>query len=267
EDSNSIVVFGGRTSLQPEVFTGSIYILDIATTSWKQGPPLATSRIYAACVVVGDQFVVWGGSPDANNTASGTPLVYDLTQNLWVNSYTAPAYYANTSHPGTGSGSGGGSEFSKRRPITALVGGIVGALLFVGVIAAIIFFYRRKISKRSRNEELEQMKMLNAAERPNEGGSKDITSTGSPPDYTTRDVFVPTLRNPEAIINNQYQGKGTNTGRNPQEYHEGMFSGYPSQVSSPRSKNPQLHSNNSIHVSSGQQQKSTDVKLAENSKH
>ncbi|KAG0275743.1 hypothetical protein BGZ97_010229, partial [Linnemannia gamsii] len=63
EDGKTLVVFGGRTSiLQPNIFTGSIHILDITTGIWTSGlPDAAAPRIYAGCVLVVDQFVVWAG--------------------------------------------------------------------------------------------------------------------------------------------------------------------------------------------------------------
>ncbi|KAF9197539.1 hypothetical protein BGZ49_001979 [Haplosporangium sp. Z 27] len=314
DDSNNIVVFGGRTSISPQTFVGTIYILDISTTSWKQGPSLSFSRIYSACTIVGNQFVAWGGS-DGNNTSSGTPLVYDLTSNLWVNNYTAPAYYANAPHPSSGSGTsstgsggnggsngtGGPTDSSSNTgsgsvPVGAIAGGVVGALL-VGVLGATLFFVRKRKIERARTEELAQKKMLRAAELTNnfqernndhDGRSRTVTTTsvpvpgsGSPPDYTTREVISPipqTLKMKESgnynnphttyintvsmtgIGNNSQDFGSPNLRRNPQEVQEGQFNDYHDQDSLTRSKNPQA-------MNSGfSQQNSADVSFYEDLK-
>ncbi|KAG0316977.1 hypothetical protein BG000_004667, partial [Podila horticola] len=47
--------------------------------------------LYTVCVIIGDQFLAWGGS-NGNFTIDGPPIIYSLTQKQWVGSYTAPAY-------------------------------------------------------------------------------------------------------------------------------------------------------------------------------
>ncbi|KAF9344724.1 hypothetical protein BGX26_003991 [Mortierella sp. AD094] len=230
DDSNTIVVFGGRTSRSPPVFTGSIHILNVTSGSWKQGPQ-QPPRIYTTCVIVGSQFVAWGGS-DGNNTLSGTPLIYDLTTNLWVDNYTAPAYYANATRPTTGSSSSSGSGSgtpssgsfgesgpgstsppsttrSSQLPLGAIIGGAIGAAA-VGALATALFFMRKRKIERARNDELAQRKALSAAERVNVEDRNDRDDRAnnrddrtmamtpamktamqlSPPEYTSGDVVL-----------------------------------------------------------------------------
>lgn len=56
-----MILFGGKGADQ--VSTGSIYILDLPTMVWSQGPNLDAmqNRTHMACAVAGDSFVVFGG--------------------------------------------------------------------------------------------------------------------------------------------------------------------------------------------------------------
>ncbi|KAG0043210.1 hypothetical protein BGZ83_011708 [Gryganskiella cystojenkinii] len=213
EDSKTLVLFGGRTSVVTPAFTGAIHLLDINTGVWTAGPPLSTPRIYAACVLIGDQFVVWGGSADSNNTLpSNEPIVFDVTLKQWVNSYKAPAYYLNAPKPTnppnpTGSGSNGGSgsktpdgdngapsSSSSSSSSAAIIGGVVGGL---AVIAAIVGFllYGRRLNKKLEEvqEQVSLQRMVIDAERSNKAlvssssGGENISTTASyptPPAYS-----------------------------------------------------------------------------------
>ncbi|KAF9174024.1 hypothetical protein BGX21_010518 [Mortierella sp. AD011] len=205
DDSNTIVVFGGRTRAEPtSVFTGSIYILNMTSGTWVQGPQ-QPPRIYTTCVIVGNQFVAWGGS-DGNNTLSGTPLVYDLTTNSWVDNYTAPAYYTNAPAPTTGSsgtsptrssgapGSNSTSPLStaenSQPPLGAIIGGAVGAAA-VGALTTALFFVRKRKIERAKNDELAQRKALYAAERANAEGRNDRDgSDGSAKNHDDRTMAM-----------------------------------------------------------------------------
>ncbi|GJJ73885.1 hypothetical protein EMPS_06243 [Entomortierella parvispora] len=184
EDGSILIVFGGRTSVVTPAFTGALYILDVVTGVWTEGPAQTTPRIYAACVIVGDQMVVWGGSNDGNNTLpSVEPIVFDITSKQWVTSYTAPAYYLNNPPPkppgatgGSGESSGGGSNdnssggSSKSSPASLgpIVGGVVGGLVVIGALAG-FFLYRRRQNKKldQVKEQVSQQRMVIEAERSN----------------------------------------------------------------------------------------------------
>jgi hypothetical protein len=53
-----MIVFGGRT---PDKISGDLYILDVATMTWTQGPS-SDPRTGMVCSVSGDNFVAWGGT-------------------------------------------------------------------------------------------------------------------------------------------------------------------------------------------------------------
>ncbi|KAF9325285.1 hypothetical protein BG006_011220 [Podila minutissima] len=159
DDGTKIVVFGGRiptnTSTSPPVdFTGTLHILDVPTGQWTQGPS-GDIRLYMACVIVGDQFIAWGGSKGGGYTYDGPPVVFDLTKMQWVTTYTPPAYLLNAPKPtaaGQGATSSGPHSTSptaapsaKDSNLGAILGGVFGSL-FVIALAALIYVYvlRRK---------------------------------------------------------------------------------------------------------------------------
>lgn len=64
-----MVLFGGYTTVSPAGTAvtqglGSIFILDVKTMVWRQGPNLASSTDYRggmACTASGAMFIAWGG--------------------------------------------------------------------------------------------------------------------------------------------------------------------------------------------------------------
>ncbi|KAG0357393.1 hypothetical protein BG005_003591 [Podila minutissima] len=191
EDGKTLIVFGGRTSVVTPTFTGALHLLDIDTGVWTAGPSQSTPRIYAACVLVGDQFVVWGGSADANNTLpSVQPIVFDVTLKQWVDGYKAPAYYLNnpppkpnptsgsgsdrssgsggTSSNGGASGSSPGSGGSSSVGLGPIIGGIVGGLAVIGAVIGFLLYRRRQNKKLEEvKEQVSQQRMFIEAERSN----------------------------------------------------------------------------------------------------
>ncbi|KAF9422520.1 hypothetical protein BGZ94_008549 [Podila epigama] len=157
EDGNKIVVYGGRVEAKmsenpPVDYTDTLYILDVPSGQWTQGPS-GTPRLYMACVIVGDQFLAWGGSKGGGYTDTGPPVVFDLTKMQWVNSYTAPAYYLDpkpSQTAGAPTPTGGplvpgarpDSPESKSSNLGAILGGVLGSLF---VLVAAYLFYRFKL--------------------------------------------------------------------------------------------------------------------------
>ncbi|KAF9133702.1 hypothetical protein BGX30_012193 [Mortierella sp. GBA39] len=207
EDGKTLVVFGGRTSIVTPTFTGSIYLLDITTGVWSTGLPQSTPRIYVACTLVGDQFVAWGGSADANNTLpSVQPIVFDTTLKKWVDAYKPPQYYIDNppkkptpssgtgSNGGSGSGGGGigggsdggssnngggpgpGSD-STHNGLAPIIGGVVGGLVVIGAIVGFLV-YRRRQNRRfdEVTEQVSLQRMVIEAERSNKGVTQNSSN-------------------------------------------------------------------------------------------
>jgi hypothetical protein len=163
EDGNRVVVFGGRiqtnTTANPPVnFTGSFYILDTIARTWTKGPD-STLRSYMGCLIVGDQFLVWGGS-DGLNTYTTPPIIFDFKLNQWVDTYTPPSYLLNWSKvtttlaggvkPTANAGSLGpttDTPQTKSNNLGAILGGTFGALFVIAVSAMVYLFLKRREDK------------------------------------------------------------------------------------------------------------------------
>lgn len=105
---SKVVLFGGYSqSLNASV--GDIFILDVATLTWKKGPSTSPSdvRRSPACAISNNYFIAWGG--DTGNVARIVPatnilLVYDLRTDRWTSQYIAPTTIPtstgnDTTHP------------------------------------------------------------------------------------------------------------------------------------------------------------------------
>ncbi|KAG0335368.1 hypothetical protein BG000_007554 [Podila horticola] len=271
EDGKTLIVFGGRTSIVTPAFTGALHILDIGTGVWTAGPSQTTPRIYAVCELVGDQFVVWGGSADANNTLpSVQPIVFDVTLNKWVDSYKAPAYYLNNPpskpNPTSGSGSNGsggtnsnggasgssGSGGSSSVGLGPIIGGIVGGLAVIGVIIGFLLYRRRQNKKLEEvKEQVSQQRMFIDAQQSNavvhssgsyrndgggRGGENSSTTIAYPipPAYSTNNNNNTTIHNKDrkAVLSPHFQ-------------HKEQFEAAASSpiMSSPAGKTPSANSN------------------------
>ncbi|KAG0280620.1 hypothetical protein BGZ96_001504 [Linnemannia gamsii] len=125
-----MIVFGGRSSGQ---VSGMLYILDVATMTWTQGPS-SQPRMAAACSVSGDNFVVWGGVSWDNTPArvlsTLTPDVYNMYTAQWTTNFIAkkdtPPRPTTTQPPesgtGTGTGRQGGGDEGFGRTVTGTGG-------------------------------------------------------------------------------------------------------------------------------------------------
>ncbi|KAF9968518.1 hypothetical protein BGZ70_003079 [Mortierella alpina] len=125
-------------------FTGTLHVLDVQSREWFQQPS-STPRLYAACVLVGDQFLVWGGF-NGTSTVNNTPIVFDLTKREWATAYKAPLYYDQgqvavqptqqeipTTQPSS-------SSSSSNTP--AILGGTLGSMALIA-LTVLAYLYRK----------------------------------------------------------------------------------------------------------------------------
>lgn len=87
EARDRLIVSGGNTSTSGLVLTGTadLYALDLATTTWTRidatgGPP---PRLFHAGVVVGNELVIFGGTPDYDGPFLDDTYALDLTSDTW----------------------------------------------------------------------------------------------------------------------------------------------------------------------------------------
>ncbi|KAG0199309.1 hypothetical protein BGX33_011734 [Mortierella sp. NVP41] len=129
-DGFKMVVFGG--SLKDDVQLGDIYILDVPTMTWTQGPSVAASqnRSGMACTVGGDNFVAWGGY-NAEKAVDGTPIIYNLRTNQWTTTYSL--------------------RTGPKTHVGEIIGGVVAAIV-VGAGLGYFFYRRRKRARAGENK-------------------------------------------------------------------------------------------------------------------
>ncbi|KAI1315342.1 hypothetical protein EDD11_000950 [Mortierella claussenii] len=209
EDGGTLVVYGGRiptntSSSTPTNYTSTLYTLDVSSAKWTQRPSSTNPRLYMACVIIEDQFVVWGGS-DGESTVSGAPLIFNLTKNEWVDSYTAPAYSLDDPGSTPSNGMPIPSSFSPISPSTlssspsnlgAILGGTFGTLLVIA-LAGLIYLYMKNKSDRQESDAVMQ-RMLRSQETIQQAAGSlvenDKAGNGSFSDFDDQQK-----RNPHAI--------------------------------------------------------------------
>jgi len=169
DDGTKVVVFGGR--LDSNSYARDIWILDIPSLLWTQGPSLSEPRASATCVLAGNTFIAWGGS-NGQRTVDGTPILYDLNTNQFVISYTPPSGYAsNTDVFGNISNNKNSNDNSNRSGrinsnslpdddsgpnSMVIIAAVIGAIVVVAV-AALISVYVRKRRRIEYEADLERM--------------------------------------------------------------------------------------------------------------
>ncbi|KAK3805869.1 MAG: hypothetical protein J3Q66DRAFT_375610 [Benniella sp.] len=136
---SQMILFGGY-SKTTNVTLGDIYILDVATSTWKMGPsvPIPDRRQTPACAVSNDHFIAWGGNAAVGNDVvapANMTLVYNLKTNTWTTEYVVPP--PETVHAAGGS-------VSKAVVASTVVAIVMVLLLVVGGVIV----YRRR-SRRS----------------------------------------------------------------------------------------------------------------------
>ncbi|KAF9902514.1 hypothetical protein BX616_001912 [Lobosporangium transversale] len=142
-----IVVFGGSTvdPTNPAKLVSSpeLFVLDLQSRQWRKAPNAATPRAYAACTLVGDQFIVWGGQNSESPSGDGSILLFDLSKFEWATTYTPPSDMQSRPELSTGSSTAN---------IGAIAGGAAGGLIFLAAIAGLFIYRRRQKQKSERSD-------------------------------------------------------------------------------------------------------------------
>lgn len=149
-DGSLIAVFGG--------FIGgagpgdpNIYVLNTATWSWTVTKYPGQGRGNAACAIVDDTYMVWGGFLASPNTVNGVPtgaetlLLYSLSKSQWQTTYTPSAAMSaggnnnGTGYPGGSSPPNGNNpgDNGEEHPQEGLSSGALGGII-AGAVAALV---------------------------------------------------------------------------------------------------------------------------------
>ncbi|KAG9322673.1 hypothetical protein KVV02_007940 [Mortierella alpina] len=176
-DGSLIAVYGG--------FTGhgggdpNVYLLNTVTWTWTSTIYPGRGRGNAACAIVDDTFIVWGGFYSSPNTLNGTPmgtealLLFSLSKRTWETTYTPSAALSSGDQGGSGgagsSGAGGGGsgnnytnpEGNESGGISkGAIGGIVAGGLGVLFVAAFAVFERSRRKKKRHESEKQDPDMM-----------------------------------------------------------------------------------------------------------
>lgn len=136
------------------------YILNTITWTWTAVPVASgRGRGYAACTIVDDTFIIWGGFYNNPSVAGGLPsgldnlLLLSLSTGQWKTSYTPSMAAGGAGNGGGGDGGGGdggnggmggngGTGGGKGGLSGGAIGGICAGVAVVVAAAAFLFFRR-----------------------------------------------------------------------------------------------------------------------------
>ncbi|KAF9935145.1 hypothetical protein FBU30_007524 [Linnemannia zychae] len=145
-NGTKIIFFGGNTVSTISVAT--IYILDVTTMTWKQGPDADASqaRSSMACGVSGDNFVAWGGlqwqpGEASNLPVSNTPIIFNMHTNQWTTKFVR-GNRTETQTP----------DKVDKNNTAAIAGGVAGAIVVIAGALLLIFRKRRQKSQKQKQD-------------------------------------------------------------------------------------------------------------------
>ncbi|KAF9286893.1 hypothetical protein BGZ74_001208 [Mortierella antarctica] len=138
--NDNIVVYGGQNT---DGLLGDIYVLDLDTLVWKQGPSSNDGRVGMACTMYDDGFLVWGGAKDTFllNIYSPEPGVFNLTTQQWTSTYKMTVIPETTPID------------KSRGSALGLVLGLTMGGIAVGAVSIGMFLYKREKKKSGKSTE------------------------------------------------------------------------------------------------------------------
>ncbi|KAG0227331.1 hypothetical protein BGW42_003013 [Actinomortierella wolfii] len=177
DDGKKLLTFGGShtAAIGAKVASRELHILDLASGKWTVGANSLTKRVYSACTVAGDYFLLWGGQTEPFGGSLDVPsivdfgkpstpvAIYHISQDGWVDEYqpspdylnlvptpssrpplsTAPTSPTTPPTPGPSNNTASGSKFN----IGVIAGGAAGAAVVI-IAIGLILWRRKKQGKR-----------------------------------------------------------------------------------------------------------------------
>jgi hypothetical protein len=145
EDGTTVVTYGGQ--LRNDTLLGEIWILDVPTATWSQGPS-GPIRASAACTIAGDQFIIWGGRRGAIVNAVPEMMIYNITSANYITDYTPPAFYKDLKPPPPLTRTTAPWPTGETTDTATTTGGfvagcVVGGLTATGAIVGLVVYWMR----------------------------------------------------------------------------------------------------------------------------
>ncbi|KAF9405741.1 hypothetical protein BGZ94_003391 [Podila epigama] len=136
EGGAKMILFGGLTDQSNSVLS-DVYIYDTATLTWTKGTDAGPSiaRAEMACAVNKDLLVIWGGGGVNTAVTTSITVVYNWKSGKWQTHYSPIASSWDDDESGPN-----GSRSNKG----AIIGGVIGALVVLGLIIGFILHRRKK---------------------------------------------------------------------------------------------------------------------------
>ncbi|KAG0236367.1 hypothetical protein B0O80DRAFT_495003 [Mortierella sp. GBAus27b] len=147
-EGSKMVLFGGSRQ-NGTILQNDIFILDVATNTWRQGPSatnFGAAREYPSCAVSGHLFIVWAGAVELLHAAESV-LIYNMRTDQWISKYYPPDFakeYQGGEVPSA----------SKRSVVAIALGSVFAGLVVLSAIgASILCWARNKPEPRSTSTE------------------------------------------------------------------------------------------------------------------
>ncbi|KAF9544333.1 hypothetical protein EC957_012214 [Mortierella hygrophila] len=197
-DGSLIVVFGGFIGGSGQG-DPNIYVLNTATWLWTATKYPGQGRGNAACAIVDDTFMVWGGFLASPNTINGVPtgadalLLYSLSKSQWQTTYTPSAAMTGGGQNSTGYPGGptptngdspdgnGGNNNQNDLSSGALAGIIAGSVAALAIaIFGIVSWHRRRKHSLSGKDTSYETAGINSIEEHQRGSGPSATRPPPP---------------------------------------------------------------------------------------
>ncbi|KAF9956436.1 hypothetical protein BGZ65_002725, partial [Modicella reniformis] len=134
---SKMVLFGGSRDFGRTLFN-DIFILDVTTNTWRQGPnatDMEAARELASCAVSGHFFIVWGGAKEWMHAVESV-MVYNMRTNHWISNYYPPdssTDYESSEVPSA----------DTRSHVAIILGSVFAGLVVLSAIGATILCWTR----------------------------------------------------------------------------------------------------------------------------
>jgi len=179
-DGSLVAVFGGFLGGSGAADPNA-YVLNTITWTWTTVPYAARGRGNAACTVVDNIFMIWGGFYTNPNTNGGVPtgaeclLLLDLQKLQWMLNYTASSDMISGGNGGNGGNSSGNGGSKGMSP--GVIGAICGVAVAILVVGAWARFDRNR-RYRQRHEKVPQQEESELGNYPAPGAAGNGAAPG-----------------------------------------------------------------------------------------
>ncbi|KAG0233939.1 hypothetical protein BGW42_007014 [Actinomortierella wolfii] len=162
-DGTKFVAYGGYINGSPGgVADPAVYVLDTTTWVWTKYPQFGRGRGNAACALIDNMFIIWGGyftlehnKPEATPTDNEALIIMDIRNGEWLATYTPPEWLKSynpggqsppPTTPSTPPPDGGG-----KLSTGAIIGIACGAAALLAALLLLLVFLRRRAKDKTKN--------------------------------------------------------------------------------------------------------------------